>query len=149
VHEMKSEDGGMTSGLDEQALATLRGRLIELRASLRSEAAREAQDVATAPEDRGEDLTPSQHPADVASDLDAREILLTRRISVSAELAAVEDALARIERGTYGRCADCGGAIPLERLTALPQAERDIACERAEHAQRFSNRPVHSVSRIR
>jgi RNA polymerase-binding transcription factor DksA len=43
--------------------------------------------------------------------------------------AAVEDALDRLEKGTYGRCAACGRPIQPERLEALPSASccRDCA----------------------
>ena len=45
-----------------------------------------------------------------------------------AELGAIDAALARIERGTYGRCQGCGGAIEERRLAALPEATRCGAC---------------------
>lgn len=46
-----------------------------------------------------------------------------------AELAAIRDALARIEEGTYGTCVACGSAIGGERLRAYPSAKRCIACQ--------------------
>ncbi|MFM9885762.1 MAG: TraR/DksA family transcriptional regulator [Burkholderiales bacterium] len=45
------------------------------------------------------------------------------------ELRAIEATLARIERGEYGTCKDCGIRIPLERLSANPTAERCIRCQ--------------------
>ena len=58
--------------------------------------------------------------------LDARE---------TAELAAVDAALKRIEDGVYGLCADCGVVIPALRLHAAPEAARCIDCqERSEHS---------------
>src|SRR5262245_50999086 len=36
------------------------------------------------------------------------------------ELAAIDEALVRIERGEYGRCEECDEEIPVERLEALP-----------------------------
>ena len=51
-----------------------------------------------------------------------------------AELATVEQSLARIADGTYGECIDCGNAIPYERLAAYPAATRCVACqENAPH----------------
>ena len=44
-------------------------------------------------------------------------------------LTEVEDALKRIEDGTYGKCVNCGRPIPEERLEAIPWAARDIKCE--------------------
>jgi RNA polymerase-binding protein DksA len=39
----------------------------------------------------------------------------------------VEEALERIEQGTYGMCEECGEEIPLERLDANPAARTCIA----------------------
>ena len=46
-----------------------------------------------------------------------------------AELAEIEDALARIEAGTYGSCTCCGAPLPLRYLDAAPQAKRCAHCE--------------------
>ncbi len=45
-------------------------------------------------------------------------------------LAAVEEALRRLDDGTYGTCNRCGRAIALERLDALPWAAHCIDCQR-------------------
>jgi DnaK suppressor protein len=45
-----------------------------------------------------------------------------------AEAKAIRAALARIEAGTYGTCANCGETIPPERLEAQPVATRCIKC---------------------
>jgi DnaK suppressor protein len=44
-------------------------------------------------------------------------------------LKAVEEALGRIENGTYGVCEDCGEGIPLGRLNAMPFALRCVECQ--------------------
>jgi DnaK suppressor protein len=44
-------------------------------------------------------------------------------------LADVEEALRRLQHGTYGRCLTCGQPIPERRLEAIPWAVRDVACE--------------------
>ena len=48
-----------------------------------------------------------------------------------AELANVEQALARLADGSYGECVDCAGAIPYARLAAYPSARRCVACQEA------------------
>ena len=45
-------------------------------------------------------------------------------------LLAVEEALARVESGTYGTCTSCGSPIATERLEALPWAALCIECQR-------------------
>jgi RNA polymerase-binding protein DksA len=42
----------------------------------------------------------------------------------------IESALERLAEGRYGICAACGGAIPFERLEAVPQARFCISCPR-------------------
>jgi RNA polymerase-binding transcription factor DksA len=42
----------------------------------------------------------------------------------------VEQALARLDNGTYGYCVNCGARIGLERLQALPATPTCIACSR-------------------
>lgn len=45
------------------------------------------------------------------------------------ELRAIEAALMRLGRGTYGECADCGEPIDPRRLEAYPTALRCIECQ--------------------
>lgn len=49
-----------------------------------------------------------------------------------AELANVEQALARLADGSYGECVDCGSAIPYPRLAACPTARRCVGCQEAD-----------------
>ncbi len=44
-------------------------------------------------------------------------------------LADVEEALRRLQDGTYGRCLTCGQPFPERRLEAIPWAVRDVKCE--------------------
>ena len=44
------------------------------------------------------------------------------------QLAAVDDALARVAEGTYGICEVCGLRIAPERLEAIPWAATCVAC---------------------
>ena len=46
-----------------------------------------------------------------------------------AELAIVEQGLARIADGSYGECVDCASPIPYGRLAAYPAAKRCVACQ--------------------
>lgn len=44
-------------------------------------------------------------------------------------LRDVDDALAKIDEGTYGVCEDCGREVERDRLEALPQARLCISCQ--------------------
>ena len=49
------------------------------------------------------------------------------------ELDEIEDAVTRLEAGTFGLCDRCGRAIPLARLRAVPAARHCLDCQqRAE-----------------
>ena len=41
----------------------------------------------------------------------------------------LEDALQRIEKGTYGFCTECGNLIDKERLEAVPHAHQCVNCK--------------------
>jgi len=46
-------------------------------------------------------------------------------------LDAIDAAQARLAAGTFGICVECGKALSLARLRAIPMAPRCIACEHA------------------
>ena len=73
-----------------------------------------------------------QHMADTATETVDREIDYTLEESDGRLLQAIEDALARIEAGTYGTCVNCGAQIAPERLEAMPWATLCIDCKRKE-----------------
>jgi DnaK suppressor protein len=67
---------------------------------------------------------------DDATQRDAeREVDFARTDRDAVVLGEIDQALARLEAGRYGLCADCGEAIALERLQSAPQALRCIGCE--------------------
>jgi RNA polymerase-binding protein DksA len=70
--------------------------------------------------------------ADVASSTFEREKGLALESSVQQMLAQVEEALVRIEEGTYGICQRCGNPIDVARLRVLPFATLDIRCKELE-----------------
>ncbi|MGB3472461.1 MAG: TraR/DksA family transcriptional regulator [Erythrobacter sp.] len=74
-----------------------------------------------------------RHPLDAdfseqAVDLADDEALEGIDEALRAEMKQIGFALARIENGTYGTCAQCGKDIGEERLRARPIATRCIAC---------------------
>ena len=48
------------------------------------------------------------------------------------ELDEIQAAQARLETGSFGVCEDCGGAIPLPRLRAVPWARHCLGCQARE-----------------
>ncbi|MEJ7567797.1 MAG: TraR/DksA C4-type zinc finger protein [Gaiellaceae bacterium] len=64
--------------------------------------------------------TADNHLADAASETYERELDEGLEEDAQAQLREVDDALARIEDGTYGTCTACGKQIPAARLEAVP-----------------------------
>lgn len=72
------------------------------------------------------------------SEVDIQEDIEFALIQMKAEtLNKINEALSRLEEGTYGRCFECGDEISEQRLRALPFAVRCKDCEEArEMAQK-------------
>lgn len=105
---------------------TLRRQLTERSAVLRGEIA-EALHHSAAPAALGV----GDH-AEVGDEAEAdleSSIELAGMERDAQELNGVLEALALMENGRYGMCADCGAPIAYERLLAQPQAPRCIRCE--------------------
>jgi DnaK suppressor protein len=98
----------------EHALATLRD---EHPGSLDDEV------VETSP-------TNDNHLGETATATLGREIDYTLGENSEQVLSEIDVALQRIEEGTYGRCVNCAGEIPLARLDAYPWASLCIDCKR-------------------
>jgi DnaK suppressor protein len=64
------------------------------------------------------------------SELDTtRSTALNLASRQSQLIEEIDDALRRIDDGTYELCAVCGKPIDEERLKAMPSARYDAACE--------------------
>lgn len=86
--------------------------------------------------DAGELTEIDQHPADSGTNLaDADREEATLEV-VLAQRERVQEALARLDAGTYGRCIECGTALPDERLDARPEAARCVNCQQRVEAAR-------------
>jgi RNA polymerase-binding protein DksA len=70
------------------------------------------------------------HPADLGTDNYEQEFTFSLLENQERTLEEIGEALNRMERGTYGRCEECGGEIPRARLQALPYARHCVACAR-------------------
>ncbi len=70
--------------------------------------------------------------ADVAADVIDRTLLTSLGTQDLNRLQMINNALDRINLGTYGLCIKCGKEIPQERLDALPYALMCISCASEE-----------------
>jgi DnaK suppressor protein len=68
--------------------------------------------------------------AAAASQVFAQQRDLALRDRADHQLVLVDEALARLDTGTFGTCIRCGKPIAPDRLEALPWAARCIDCQR-------------------
>jgi DnaK suppressor protein len=101
-------------------------RVLTQQLRQRTEAARENQSDAaqTAANDDGVKDVADQSVKDLSQEIEYR---LSER--ESQLVADIDQALMRIDEGTYGVCARCGREIPERRLEALPTARYDAECQ--------------------
>jgi len=118
----------MVVAMDEaharELLAAERERLDEIRADIDAGGTIRDADL----QDQGE-AADGQHPGDIGTDVFERERDLGLLEQTERELHEIEDALRRLDEGTYGVCEVCGRPIPDERLEANPTARYDVEHE--------------------
>lgn len=88
------------------------------------------------------------HPADNAEELENLEKGLALEKNEVSILHKINEALSKIEDGTYGTCRKCGNKISEERLEFMPYAVYCVNCQNKinEHIPREkNNRPVEEV----
>ena len=96
-----------------------------LAASLHAEAAHALEDLDLS------DLLDSDNPDGGTNDVDRAHALALAHLAARTA-GAVDDALARLEAGTYGTCDGCGGRIPIARLRAVPETRVCVTCKADE-----------------
>ena len=80
-----------------------------------------------------------------SAEADIQEDLEFALVQMKSEtLNKVNDALVRLEQGSYGNCFDCGEEIAEKRLRALPFAVRCKDCEEAKEAVEQRQRQLHA-----
>lgn len=119
-------------------------RLEHFKRLLLAELSRHAQlvsdDQAAALDAAGEDAKES---ADLSMKDVTQEIALKLGDQESQMVADIDQALLRIEEGSYGMCARCGRPIDERRLEAMPTARYDAECQGAiEEAKGVNARPM-------
>ncbi len=85
------------------------------------------------------------HPADIATETYEMEKNMALRKQNLHRINQIDQALERIERGDYGKCALCGGEIGFERLKTQPEADTCLKCSKGTRLPRervMEGRPV-------
>ena len=115
--------------LDEETLANLKELLLRKRGEIL------AVSTGTRPLPASVDVNSRQGDlADQASGNNEVHIQLKLKQTDAKILQAIEDALKRIENGTFGVCRDCGEPIAEARLNAIPWTRVCISCKEKQNA---------------
>jgi len=118
-------------------LETFRHSLIERRAALSGNVAKmEDEALRRSRQDATGDLSSMPiHMADMGSDTFEQDFTLGLIENEEQELGAIEEAMERIEEGTFGVCEECSKFIPKERLKALAHAALCLECKKKEEGE--------------
>ena len=122
----------MASALKNEELASYRRVLTSLRARLRGDLDR-MTDEALRRESMGGSGSLSSvplHMADLGTENYDQEFTLGLIENEQGTLELINEALDRVERGTFGQCGECGEPIARSRLQAIPYARHCIRCAR-------------------
>ena len=68
------------------------------------------------------------HMAELGSEAYEQEFTLSLMETEEGAIEAIDEALERIEKGTFGICVVCGSVIPKTRLNAIPYASMCVRC---------------------
>ncbi|MFC1539589.1 TraR/DksA family transcriptional regulator [Candidatus Latescibacterota bacterium] len=91
----------------------------------------------TTSKDQSGDLSSySFHMADQGTDTMEREMAFSFASREGRYLHHLNEALTRIENGTYGKCRTCNQDISVERLNAVPHATQCIKCKNSEEKKK-------------
>jgi RNA polymerase-binding protein DksA len=80
----------------------------------------------------------SLHTAEQGSDAIEREKTFLQAQRTSDYLKKLDEALERIDRGTYGICVVCGGLIEKPRLQAVPITQKHVDCKNRTQTKKLS-----------
>jgi len=119
--------------MTKQQLKQFRQALLGERAKFAGELRAIAKEASKNPREASGDLSGyTVHMADMSADTYERELSMNIASSEQEVLYQIDEALKRIEEGTYGVCQQCAKPIGLSRLKAVPYTSMCISCQRAK-----------------
>ncbi len=107
-----------------------------------------AQDTLRSRAEGSEASAFGMHQADAGSDAYDRDFALSLLSQEQDALYEIDEALKRIELGTYGKCEMSGKPIPRARLEAIPFARFTVECQSQLEKQSKASRVRQSVTSL-
>jgi len=127
----------------EKFLAKVRENLLETKSKLLEEVDTDQKAQRDANKDEGMDAY------DLASEERDREINFILSDRERVKLQQIDDALARLDDGSYGICESCGLEIAEERLEAMPFTRLCRDCQQDQEREEKSQRRVDEANTYR
>jgi DnaK suppressor protein len=123
-------------------------KLLQLRDAMVDSMAGVAQDTLRSRAEGSEASAFGMHQADAGSDAYDRDFALSLLSQEQDALYEIDQALKRIELGTYGTCEISGKQIPHARLEAIPFARFTVECQSQLEKQNKASRVRQSVTSL-
>ena len=123
-------------------------KLLQLRDAMVDSMAGVAQDTLRSRAEGSEASAFGMHQADAGSDAYDRDFALSLLSQEQDALYEIDQALKRIELGTYGKCEMSGKPIPHARLEAIPFARFTVECQSQLEKQSKASRVRQSVTSL-
>src|SRR5213082_1389161 len=123
-------------------------KLLQLRDAMVDSMAGVAQDTLRSRAEGSEASAFGMHQADAGSDAYDRDFALSLLSQEQDALYEIDQALKRIELGTYGVCEMSGKQIPRARLEAIPFARFTVECQSQLEKQNKASRVRQSVTSL-
>ncbi len=123
-------------------------KLLQLRDAMVDSMAGVAQDTLRSRAEGSEASAFGMHQADAGSDAYDRDFALSLLSQEQDALYEIDQALKRIEVGTYGKCEMSGKPIPHARLEAIPFARFTVQCQSQLEKQNKASRVRQSVTSL-
>ncbi len=123
-------------------------KLLQLRDAMVDSMAGVAQDTLRARAEGSEASAFGMHQADAGSDAYDRDFALSLLSQEQDALYEIDEALKRIELGTYGKCEMSGKPILHARLEAIPFTRYTVECQSQLEKQSKASRVRQSVTSL-
>ncbi|MFL6584521.1 MAG: TraR/DksA family transcriptional regulator [Chthoniobacterales bacterium] len=123
-------------------------RLLQLRDAMVDSMAGVAQDTLRSRAEGSEASAFGMHQADAGSDAYDRDFALSLLSQEQDALYEIDQALKRIELGTYGVCEMCSKPISRARLEAIPFTRFTVDCQSQLEKQNKASRVRQSVTSL-
>ena len=119
----RTEKAKVAAEVPRDRFQALRERLQKQRAEIINMYKQDLRAGQESADDGTEDIV------DRANNAYNRELMFSLSDNERTTLLQIENALGRMDEGSYGRCANCGQSIAVQRLEAVPWARFCIDCQ--------------------